>query len=323
MQHSLVHQVLTHLSEKNHTDLIFIVGPTATGKTSLALELAKTQGFNILSADSRQVYKDLEITSGVDLPSQFSLAQEKVGDFHYYEDKDSQIRFFGISLLQPQHEWSIAHFQEYATAVVKYSKAQMKGVIIVGGSGLYHQALFLDTQQTSISPNVNLRAELEQLPIEVLQKKALEIQPEVYTLFNHSDWHNPRRLIRFFEKQQIQSKPSYSSSSASMLSTPEGYTWIGLTTKKDMLRERIKERVLQRIDQGALTEVERLMSRHKPTLPSLSTIGVKEIIGFLNGLYEKEDLIELWTYREFQYAKRQMTWFKKREYISWCDCSAE
>lgn len=296
--------------------MIFIVGPTATGKTALALRLAKELNADILSADSRQFYKGLEITTGADLPENFTLSKDLIDDHQYFTD--GEINFYGVSFLKPNEEWSIAHFRDFAEFVYEKTQERNKELIIVGGSGLYHQALFLDKKTLHISPSEELREELQNATVEELQQKLLSQYPHADEVLNDSDWKNPRRLIRWIEKTTNQTDTSVEESS--IFGTPENHSWIGLSIELEKLEPRIQERVIERAENGSIQEVEQFLAKiEDKKSPSTSTLGVKEISLFLNDQISKDELIELWTKHEVQYAKRQITWFKKRGYIKWLE----
>lgn len=298
--------------------LTFIVGPTATGKTQLALQQARAQNANILSADSRQIYKDLNITSGADISPVFQEVETKLSEYSYLTDHN--INLFGVSFLSSDQEWSIAHFRNLAENALSFSQQQGKSLIIVGGSGLYLQSLFLNKNQLHLKPLEKLRREMEQKPIEELQQLLTTQHPDIAKSFNHSDWHNPRRLIRWLEKitQSEQIEIDHTFVSTSPFGKETDHNWIGLNCEKELLKARIEERVQKRLQEGSIPEVQHLLEQQtNQNLPALSTLGVKEIRSYLYDQITKPELIELWTLREFQYAKRQLTWFKKRTYIQW------
>ncbi|MEO8581201.1 MAG: tRNA (adenosine(37)-N6)-dimethylallyltransferase MiaA [Patescibacteria group bacterium] len=297
--------------------MIFIVGPTATGKTKLALNLAQTLNADILSADSRQLYQGLEVTTGVDLPTNFSESQETLGEYQFFTN--GQINLYGVSFLKQNEEWSIAHFRDYAELVWQKTVTDKKQLIIVGGSGLYHHSLFLDKSTLQVEPSKKLREELQNSTIEELQTRLIGQYPQVRTLLNDSDWQNPRRLMRWIEKTSAKESPTQSGT-PSIFGSETDHTWIGLSCNKEILEKRIWDRVERRIETGAIREVELLLANNEgEKLPSLSTLGVKDIAMYINNQISKEELLTLWSRHEFQYAKRQITWFKKREYINWID----
>ena len=315
----------------DHTHITFIVGPTASGKSTLALQYAKVNNCNILSADSRQVYQGIEITSGADIPSQFDFVETPVESRliaplpqGYFWDGETNI--YGISSLHPTEVWSIGLFRELANYVFAKSFAEKKGVVIVGGSGLYTHSLLLEHDQLKVPPNQRMRESLEENSIEELQEMVEAKYPKFAQTFNPSDWSNKRRLVRSLEilstqpvnnvKKEIDNVENFIEFDGTKINPK----WIGIYVEKNELEQRIEKRVKERISSGAVQEVERLASVvNDRQAPIFTTTGVKEILGFLNGQYDEGQLIELWARREFQYAKRQMTWFKKRNYIEWQD----
>jgi len=312
-------QELFNLFKHRNHQPIFIVGPTATGKSSLATAVSNLLKYDVLSADSRQVYTGLEITSGADISASFSKSTNTVGGFQYFSNQSNS--YYGLSMLNPDQEWSIAHFHDYAKKVIEHTQTEQRTLLIVGGSGLYLHSLFLDSKQLHIAPNRAIRSVLENESVEELQQRVVAIDSNVKERMNHSDWHNPRRLIRLYEKNLTGVSP-HSDETQQVLNSPEAHTWIGVHLEKEIIKENIQKRVIERITQGAIQEVEKLLSDYSQKFPALSTTGVKEIIGYLNDNYDKDTLIELWSLREFQYAKRQLTWFKKRSYIQWTDISS-
>ena len=205
--------------------LIFIVGLTATGKTSLALQLVAEAitgglftGADIVSADSRQVFEGLKIVSGADVPEGFksqipstkSQANDKFQSSNYkYYQNDDGIKLHGISIIKLKDEWSVAHFVKLASEVFERAKKAKRLVIIVGGTGLYHQKLWeawetrsLGRQETGtlgIKPDYQLRKKLEKLELSQLQNKLQKLDPEKWEQMNRSDKMNPRRLVRAIE----------------------------------------------------------------------------------------------------------------------------
>lgn len=299
--------------------ILSIVGPTATGKTDFALkaaektlQLGKVSSVDIISADSRQVYQGLEIMSGADIPEGF---QRKVlsewSELNTYFEKGS-IRLFGISLLQPDTDWSVGQFQEYVQRVLSLDENQPRLVILVGGTGLYHQQVFTSDPQLQIPPNLEVRQKAEKMSVNDLQQWLRKVNYDHFSRMNHSDQHNPRRLVRAIE---ISMAPKSKLTQREVL--PTVFT-IGLTDTIEHISDRISLRVNQRMGDGALAEVEKLLSSYpNQKLPAFTTTGVKPLALLTSGQISQEEAIELWTRQERQYAKRQLTWWKKRTGIKW------
>ncbi len=288
-----------------------ICGPTATGKTSLALNLASNLNCDIVSADSRQVYKHLDIVTGKDIPACWQ--KREVANFQdisiiYYTD--GQTRLWGYDFLSPIEQFSVA---DYRRAVIHiYDHYLSRPPIIVGGSGWYLSALINPPDTIYISPNPVLRAELAQLPISQLQSKLNQINPDKYSNLNNSDKFNPRRLIRAIEVSQ-----STHSTIPKLPNTEWDTYWIGLIPSNNSIyTDTISQRVQ---DRASLIdgELDFLTSQNLITPLVSHTLGYQQWLGYRNGKYSQPEAIKRWTTAERQYAKRQMTWFNKQTQINW------
>ncbi|MEN8253227.1 MAG: tRNA (adenosine(37)-N6)-dimethylallyltransferase MiaA [Patescibacteria group bacterium] len=303
--------------------IISIIGPTATGKTSLALKIAdqvigseKYSGVDVISVDSRQVYKGLEIVSGADLP----------------EHLDSNIKIHGVSIINPDQEWSLAHFRELALEIISNAKEKNNLVILVGGTGLYHSKLIptngerIKTNALGIKPDLELRKKLDKLSVPELQAELQKVDKKKLESMNNSDRQNPRRLIRAIE---IANAQVFSAAGVyHVLRHGAGVTErisIGLSDGLENINNNIKKRVLERFENGAVEEVRVLIKKFgmENNFPALSATGVKEISKYLDKKLSKEECIKAWTLREYQYAKRQITWWKKNKDIRWYEVSDE
>jgi tRNA dimethylallyltransferase len=302
--------------------LISIVGPTAVGKTSFTLKLVKFlknsisdgsyQGFNIISADSRQVYKDLMITSGADIPPDFD-------NKGIYFEKEN-IRLYGLLKLDYQEEWSLAHFKKYAEKIIQKSWDDNRLPIIVGGTGLYHEHLFNDSSTIWIKPNAELRGQLSKLSLSQLQDKLQIVNQARFDQMNNSDQHNPVRLIRAIEVEQSNKEDLAQDNSVDQQVPDYVYLVVGLKDDLETIEEKIKLRVTERFNNGSLAEVENIQEliREQGLNKQLSSAtGVKEIQAYLDSQIEKESCLEKWALREYQYAKRQITWWKNKKDIHW------
>ncbi len=316
--------------------LLSIIGPTGAGKSDLALFVAqqiladpilatsKFSGVDIISADSKQVYQGLEVLTGADIPQDFTCHQMPDLDNlpnKYYANADSTIRIFGIAMIQPSDEWSVAHFQKYARKIISLSWSQQRLPILVGGTGLYHDKLWEDDDSLRLAPSPELRQNLEKLSVEQLRSKLQTVDLSKFEQMNHSDQNNPRRLIRAIEIASAKNQYNHKNSkSLDKLLKPDHQLTIGLTLPLDQIQEKITARVNQRWQGGVLDEIEKLKKLNlSPTLPVWQTIGAKEVASFWDDEIEADDCRKLWALHEYQYAKRQLTWWRHKVDIVWLD----
>jgi len=304
--------------------ILVICGPTATGKTALALKLAKKFSGEIISADSRQVYKGMDVGTGKDIPKKFKVQSSK-----FKVDNKKAIfygngtKIWGYDLVSPGQEFSAAHFSKFAWKLIDYLWQQKKLPIVVGGTGLYIQTLFNPPSSLGVVPNLKLRKSLQNLPTAKLQASLKNLSPTRLKQMNHSDKNNPRRLIRAIEIATQQKKLHFDTAKyKSKLKTKHHALWIGLKTNKSALDQRINTRVVKRIRQGMTSEVNKLKSLLTDThLQSSSSIGYQQWLAFIQEKLTKKQAIHRWQQAERQYARRQLTWFKKNPQINWFDIS--
>ncbi len=311
---------------------IVIVGPTASGKTDLSLFLATalpalthTTGVDILVVDSKQVYTGQDIVTGKDIPKAFSFSSKSLP--HYKHDG---IRLFGLNLVEPNRSWSLANFLAYAASVKKISRDDDRLLIIVGGTPLYTLALFKSEQTAMIAPNQELREELGILTVSQLQERLSRIAPRRFFKMNPSDKQNPRRLVRAIETEIAKKLrdgwiPAHQAERAVFdpIFESTASLWIGLSMEKSLLEERIKARVCARIQAGAVDEYTQLVRLYPDWKPEAkSALGYGEIARYLQEELSVDQLTELWTKHEVQYAKRQMTWWKREKQIQWYDAGS-
>lgn len=312
---------------------ISIVGPTACGKTDRALELArqlvrekKVLGVDVISADSRQVYKGLEILTGADVPEGFkegvplrrAQSDTPQSNPNYFTNIDGSIRIFGISMIDSAEEWSLAHFVNFAREIMVRSWSNGRLPIVVGGAGLYHRHLFSDDTTPQIPQDSIVRRKAENMLVADLQLWLAEIDPGRLDQMNESDRENPRRLIRAIEVETWR-KQNEGSSTVGLKPSDSVVVWSQVDNQVELvsaplelIEKRIKQRVEKRFASGAIKEVENLLKLNLPaSAPVLTTLGVPEIRSYLNGEISAEKCQQLWALHEFQYAKRQLTWWKK------------
>lgn len=315
--------------QKNKQKILAVVGPTATGKTAFALQIASQalqkphdySGVDLISVDSRQVYRGLEILTGADIPENFS---EVDSDFPYYKHNDLEIILHGVSMISVNQEWSVTHFKDFATQIILHAFENNRLPILVGGTGLYHQQLFSSDENLYIPPNEDVRRTAGKLSVDELSEWLFKVDPDALVQMTDSDVDNPRRLVRAIEKA-LWTKRYYAPKSTqenqykNPLSECE-VVFFGMQLSLDTIQEKITQRVADRFEMGAVTEVNKLQRIGENTnAPVFSTLGVSEISEFLSGAITQEECEKKWALHEFQYAKRQITWFQKQENIIWLD----
>lgn len=273
--------------------VLVIVGPTASGKSDLAVKLAKKFNGEIISADSRQVYKGLDIGTGK------ITEKEMQGIPHYLLDVAS-----------PKKKFTVQQYKTLAEKAIRKILKNGKLPIIVGGTGFYVQTLIDNISFPEVNPNPKLRKELKDKTPQELFAILLELDHQRASVI---DPNNPHRLIRAIEIAKklgkvpaVQSKPKY---------TP---LFIGIETEDETLKERIKSRLLARIDQGMLEEAERLHTEGL-TWKRMEELGLeyRYMARYLQETISKEEMIEQLNMEIWHYAKRQKTWFKRDNRIKW------
>lgn len=290
---------------KEKQNIVVICGPTASGKTGLALQLAKELSkVNILSVDSRQVYKDLGTVTGKDIP----------------ENLSPDIKIFGHDIFNTNERANLADFVRYSQKIIQDSKNTATPLIIVGGTGLYLKALTQNLSDISIPPDEKLRNKIEKLPLVDLQELLKKDNPQKYLSLNRSDLMNPRRLIRYIEISKSKPKTSTQIDFSKNLK----FHWFGLLPDKNTIKGLILQRVIERINAGAVEEVKKILTEYPDkTLPIYTSLGVSQIIDFLDKKISQQELVERWTNAEIDYARRQIVWFKKQPNIVWYDKSTD
>ncbi len=293
------------ISTRKHkpAKVIVIVGPTASGKTGLSLNLARIFNGAIVSADSRQIYKGLDI--GTAKPTK----------------KDMEgIKHFMLDIRKPNEDYSAGQYKRDAITAINKILKSGKVPIIVGGTGLYVSSIVDNLSFPEIKENKKLRLsleeEIEKEGIDSVYKKLIEIDPEAAYIV---DPKNPRRIIRALEIAILSKRPfSQQRESGNPLFD---FLQIGLKVNPDVLKERIKRRTQEMIKLGLVEETQKIIKKYDSSLKPLDAIGYREIIIFLKNiinLHEAEDLINKNTWH---YAKRQMSWFKRDQRIKWFDTS--
>ena len=268
--------------------VIFILGPTASGKTSVAIELAKRIGGEIISADSRAFY------TGMDIATAKPSIKERQG-----------IKHWGIDLINPGKKYSIAEFKVYCKEKIADIKSRRLIPIVVGGSGLYADSVIFNYDLKNRKPKEDdADAKLQKLSVfelqELIKKKGIGF-PENYK--------NKRYLIRWLENDGKMGEDRYEINS--------DYLVFGVYTKRDELKERIKLRIDKLFNQELVDEYISLNNAYPDALESITTNYYPIIKRYLNKEIDLDEAKELAYYADWHLAKRQLTWLKRNKYIKW------
>ncbi|MBP3942330.1 tRNA (adenosine(37)-N6)-dimethylallyltransferase MiaA [Sphingobacteriaceae bacterium WQ 2009] len=278
--------------------LLVVVGPTAVGKTALAIQLAQHFQTAIISADSRQFYREMAI--GTAKPS----LEEQAAAPHYFIDSHSL-----------ETPYSAGDFEVDALAKLEELFKTQDEVVMVGGSGLFVKAVCegLDNLPKA-TPGVRdrLNAEFEAQGIAPLQARLAALDPAYY---KEVDQHNPQRIIRALEVCESTGLPFSSFRKNALQKRPFRIVTIGLTMDRAKLYERINLRVDKMLQEGLIEEVTSLMEFR--SLPALQTVGYAEIFDYLEGSLSLSEAVEKVKQNSRRYAKRQLTWFHKDQQTQW------
>ncbi|GAB3262656.1 tRNA (adenosine(37)-N6)-dimethylallyltransferase MiaA [Larkinella harenae] len=283
--------------------LIVVAGPTAVGKTSLCVRLAHDLQTDVVSADSRQLYQELNIGTAKPTP------EEMQGVRHYFIDSHS--------VLSPL---SAGQYEREALTVLEHLFQQKDHVILSGGTGLYINAVCFgldDVPQADPALRTELMNRLATEGLEPLQQQLRQLDP-VYA--KTADLQNTQRVIRALEVILSSGKP-YSSfrrqDSASPVARPFQTLFIALDRPRDELYDRIDQRMDAMLAHGLVDEARALLPHR--ALTALQTVGYKEVFGYLDGEYDYEEMIRLLKRNSRRYAKRQLTWFRHQGDYRWFD----
>ena len=304
--------------------LLILVGPTASGKTGLSLSLAKEFGGEIIAADSRTVYRGMNIGTakpeGVSEASRVARAPgvSGVGNIQdLFAEKPylvEEIPHWGIDLVDPDEDFTASDFKIYAEKKITEITARGHLPMLVGGTGLYVNAIVNNLSFTHVPPNSVLREKLEQMTNEALLEAIAAKDPEAAETI---DAANRRRLVRALEILEVSGKTLKEMQQRG----PSQYDicFLGLSVDRDELNRRIDARVDEMVAGGLVDEVRSLKERYGCDAIAMTGIGYRQICAFLLGQMKLRDALDLVKRDTRQYAKRQMTWFKRDERIAWIE----
>lgn len=284
--------------------VIVICGPTASGKTALSIELAKKIDGEIISADSMQIYQDMDI--GTAKPSK----EEMDGIPHHL-----------IGCISPEERYSVARYKKDAIKKIDEVLQRGKYPIIVGGTGLYVDSLVNGIEYDDIKIDLEYRSKLEELAeeqgLESVYDKAMQIDPEAMKKISKNDKKRIFRILEIYNatgktktQQEIESRKK---------ENPYDFKVFGINMEREKLYERINLRVDIMMKQGLVQEVENIVKIYKGFPTAMQALGYKEVVEYLKGEVNEEEMIEKIKRESRRYAKRQITWFKRNENIIWLD----
>lgn len=286
--------------------VIVICGPTASGKTALSIELAKKINGEIVSADSMQIYKEMDIGSAK------PTKEEKQGIKHYMMD-----------IVLPKQRYSVAEYKKQAEQAIQEILEKGKIPIIVGGTGLYVNSLIYGIEYPDTKIDEAYRKQLEEIVqkegLQKLYEQAKAIDPQAMLTISPND---KKRIIRVLEiyketgktktEQEIESKKN---------GVKYDYFVFAIHMEREMLYERINKRVEIMLEQGLIQEVQNLIDKYEEYPTAMQALGYKEIKEYLETKISKEEAIEKIKQETRHYAKRQLTWFRKNKEAIWLDAN--
>lgn len=282
--------------------VIVICGPTASGKTSLSVELAKKCNGEIISADSMQIYKEMNIGTAKVTP------EEMQGIKHYM-----------IDIVSPTERYSVAEFKVQAEKAIEEILKKGKTPIIAGGTGLYVNSLIYNIQYNDIKIDEEYRKYLEERVekegLQSLYEEAKKIDFEAMKSISKSD---QKRILRVLEMYHQTGKTKTELEKESRKEEVKyDYKVYAINWEREELYKRINKRVDIMIEQGLIEEVENLLKKYNKFPTAMQGLGYKEVVEYLDKKIKKEEMIEKIKMETRRYAKRQITWFKKIENVKW------
>lgn len=285
--------------------IVYVIGgPTASGKSKLAVELAKKVNGEIISADSMQIYKEMNIgTAKVN-------KEEMQGVQHYLVD-----------FVSPDERYSVSNFKKDAEKAIEEILEKGKTAIVVGGTGLYIDSLIYGIEFQNEEVDLEYREKLNKIAdekgLESLYKKAQEIDPEAMKKISINDRKRIIRVLEIYHKtgktkteQELQSRKN---------EVKYEYKVFAITMDREKLYERIEKRIDFMIEQGLIEEVKQILEKYHTFPTAMQGLGYKEVVEYLEGSCTKEEMIEKIKKETRHYAKRQLTWFRKNKETIWLD----
>ena len=288
----------------NKPTVIVIAGPTASGKSNLAVELAKRINGEIISADSMQIYKDMDI-----------------GTAKITKEEMQGVKHYMLDFIAPNERYSVSSYKKQAEKCIEEILSRNKIPIICGGTGLYIDSLIYNIEFLEEEIDETYRNELNQIAesegLEKLYNMAIEIDPEAMQKISKND---QKRIIRVLEIYHKTGKTKTQQDLESRKNKVKyNYKVFAINMNRDVLYNRINIRVDKMINDGLVNEVKLILEKYAEFPTAMQGLGYKEVVDYLNEKLTKEEMIEKLKMETRRYAKRQLTWFKKNKETEWID----
>lgn len=285
--------------------MIILTGPTAVGKTELSIALAHRLGGSIISADSMQIYKYMDIGTAKIKP------EEMGGIPHYLVDE-----------LLPSEEFHVVRFQQMAKQALEEIYAQNRIPIVVGGTGFYIQALLYDIDFAGTGEESSVRKNLERIAkeegAEALHARLQEVDPESAKIIHPNNVKRTIRALEFYE--ETKTPISAHNEEQRQKESPYDFRYFVLTHDRGILYERIEQRVDQMLQEGLVEEVRHLKDMgYTRDMVSMQGLGYKEILSYLDGEISLDQAVSILKRDTRHFAKRQLTWFRRERDVIWLD----
>ena len=286
--------------------LVVLVGPTAVGKTELSLRLCELFGGEVVSADSRQIYREMDIGTAKATPAE-----------------QARVPHHLLDLRAPDQVLTLAEYQQLAYAAIDDIHRRGRVPFLVGGSALYVRSVVAGLRIPEVPPNPQLRAQLEdELAHSGLAPLTARLQQLDPATAAQIDLRNPRRVLRALEIVLITGQPKVALEGAEP--PPYRMLQLALTRERGALHRRIDARVEQMVAEGLVEETKRLLAAgYAPTLPAMTSLGYREIIAYLHGNMTLSQALERIQIETHRFVRHQMTWFRKLPGLHWFDLDVE
>lgn len=298
--------------------LIIILGPTASGKSELALKLAKKFKGEIISADSRQIYKNMFIATASPYAEKNHYKIKTKNDITKFKNKTIKIAIINeiphhlLHFVEPKQNFSVAEYKTLALKIINDIHRRGKIPILAGGTGLYISSIVDNIEIPRVKPDLNLRKKLEKTSSAILLKRLKKLDPRSFSII---DKKNTRRIIRALEVAIATGRPfsAQKEKGAPLFNCLE----IGIDIPREKLYKKIDARVEKMFALGLVKETKKLTKKYPWRLPAMSGIGYKQVKIYLNGKITIAQAKELIKFATHQYARRQLTWFRHNKNIHW------